>query len=48
MHVYQIEASRVIDAMEHAGWLTIDDTNPLTITFTTWDDIEGRTFGAKR
>lgn len=47
MDVYQIESTRVIDAMAHANWLTIDDTSPLTITFTTWDDIEGRTFGNK-
>ena len=47
MAVYNIDATRIIDAMAHAGWLTIDDTSPLTITFTTWDDIEGRTFGSK-
>lgn len=47
MAVYQTDATRVIDAMAHAGWITIDNTAPLTITFTTWDQVEGRTFGKK-
>lgn len=45
MAIFNVDGSTAIDAMAAAGWLTIDSTTPLTVTFTTWDDVEGRTFG---
>lgn len=47
MAVFDVDGARAIDAMAAAGWVKIEDTPTFTVTFTTWDEVEGRTFGKK-